>query len=115
MIKLRFSLLCSGLLVLTGCASPPKGWSSKREIEQTVARNIHLGDSKEKVQEFMTKEGIKWHESFYGPLAPTSRGISGWVVVGRRWPITYEAGVSFSIGKDGTVDRITVVEEATGP
>jgi outer membrane biosynthesis protein TonB len=29
--------------------------------------------------------------------------------------ITYEAGVSFSIGKDGRVDRITVVESATGP
>jgi len=99
------------MLMLAGCVFPLKGWSSKQEIEKTVTRSIQVGDSKETVQEFLTKEGIKWHEDFFpGPLAPTPHAISAWLVVGRRWPVTYEAGVSFSIGKGGKVDRITVLE-----
>lgn len=116
MIKQRLRLFCASLLLLAGCVSPPKGWSSKSEIEQTVARNIQVGDSKEKVQEFLTREGIKWGEMFLpGPKAPTPHAISASVMVGRQWPVIYEVLVSFSIGKDGKVDRIEIHESATGP
>ena len=116
MRNLIVTLLSASVLTLSACVSPPAGWSNKGEIEATVARSIRIGDSKERVQEFLTKQGVKWSEHvFLGPLAPTPHAISASVVTGRRWPVTYSAAVSFSIAKDGKVDRIVVTETATGP